>query len=137
MVEVTDQEREAFVKGYVEAALWTAVNYETGEPLDAHYEVEDFSETALAKMREDCDDFLSSFGEIVRGLDYAFGNGMTAEHVFNAAGHDFLLTRQGHGAGFWDRGLGEIGDYLTEMSKPYGDLHVWADGTGYGTLEVE
>lgn len=30
------------------------------------------------------------------------------------AGRDFWFTRNGHGVGFWDRGLGEIGDLLSE-----------------------
>lgn len=37
-------------------------------------------------------------------------------------GHDFILTRNGHGAGFWDRGLGEIGDRLTKWAKTFGSI---------------
>ena len=33
------------------------------------------------------------------------------------AGHDFFLTQAGHGAGFWDRGLGVLGDRLTDLEK--------------------
>lgn len=44
-------------------------------------------------------------------------SGLTPEQV----GHDFMLTRNGHGAGFWDRGLGAVGDRLTEGTKPYGE----------------
>lgn len=36
-------------------------------------------------------------------------------------GHDFHLTRDGHGAGFWDRGYGEAGDLLTERAEEYGE----------------
>lgn len=49
-------------------------------------------------------------------------------------GHDFWLTRNGHGAGFRDRGLGERGKYLTSIAKPFGDarMYVIADNTvGY------
>lgn len=35
-------------------------------------------------------------------------------------GHDFILTRNGHGAGFWDLGLGEIGDTLTKWAETFG-----------------
>ena len=46
-------------------------------------------------------------------------------------GHDFILTANGHGAGFWDRGLGARGDRLTENCKPYGSLDsefaLWGD----------
>ena len=35
----------------------------------------------------------------------------------NQAGVDFYLTRNGHGVGFWDRGLGVIGDELTAICE--------------------
>jgi hypothetical protein len=40
------------------------------------------------------------------------------------AGHDFWLTRNGHGAGFWDRGLGEVGDKLSKTCR-YGTQDVY------------
>lgn len=40
-------------------------------------------------------------------------------------GRDMTLTRNGHGAGFWDRGLGEIGDLLNDWAKHLGTLHVF------------
>ena len=50
------------------------------------------------------------------------------------AGHDFWLTRNGHGAGFWDRGLGEVGDRLSNACKAFGsyDLYIGDDGKIYG-----
>ena len=40
------------------------------------------------------------------------------------AGHDFWLSRNGHGTGFWDRGLGEIGDKLHEAARACGGVDV-------------
>jgi len=42
-----------------------------------------------------------------------------------AAGRDYWFTRNHHGVGFWDRGLGEIGDKLTEKAHndPSVDLY--------------
>jgi hypothetical protein len=45
-------------------------------------------------------------------------------------GHDFALTRNGHGAGFWDRGLGELGDRLTTAAKVYGESSVYVNDGG-------
>ena len=45
-----------------------------------------------------------------RELDNA---GVTAEQ----AGHDLILTANHHGAGFWDRGLGDAGRELTNACK--------------------
>lgn len=39
-------------------------------------------------------------------------------------GHDLWLTRNGHGAGFWDRGLGAQGDSLTAICEALGE--VWS-----------
>jgi hypothetical protein len=45
-------------------------------------------------------------------------------------GHDIWLTRNHHGAGFWDRGLGDLGDKLTEIAHSLGgsDAYVGDDG---------
>jgi len=58
-----------------------------------------------------------------------------AETAYDAtrAGHDFWLTRNGHGAGFWDRseldimsadGRGKLGDLLTKAAEAFGET--WA-----------
>ena len=40
------------------------------------------------------------------------------------AGHDFALTRNGHGAGFWDHGAGGAGDALTESAESFGEFNI-------------
>ena len=47
-------------------------------------------------------------------------NGITPEQI----GHDLWLTRNGHGSGFWDRGLGAQGDSLTAICEALGE--VWS-----------
>ena len=43
---------------------------------------------------------------------------LNAARVTSAqCGHDLVLTANGHGAGFWDSGLGEAGDKLTEATR--------------------
>lgn len=49
----------------------------------------------------------------------------TGETNFGQHGHDFALTRNGHGAGFWDRGYGPIGDILTERAESYGEANIF------------
>lgn len=40
------------------------------------------------------------------------------------AGHDFYLTRNGHGAGFWDGDYEKAkGQRLTDACRPYGETH--------------
>lgn len=64
-------------------------------------------------MWNDCAVFFLHNRDILRGfLPWAADPG--------AAGHDFSLTRNGHGAGFWDRGAGKAGEILTAAAKLYG-----------------
>jgi len=47
--------------------------------------------------------------------------------AWNAAAHDFILTRNGHGTGFWDSGrwCEPWGRKLTELCKLYGELRCY------------
>ena len=106
-----------FLKAYVECALWSS-NDDNGNPLDDWATINDLAPETLAIMTADCADFQESFADLLEDIDN------------EQAGHDFWLTRNGHGAGFWDRGLGDIGDQLTEMAKPYGEVNLYVVDCG-------
>lgn len=108
-----------FTAGYVRAALWTL----TGDPLGHHHTVDDFSPEAMKEILEVCADFQKAHSSPLERY-------VAAGRNMEQAGVDFWLTRNGHGAGFWDRGLGELGDELSEMARPYGtcDIYVGDDG---------
>ena len=122
-VEVGDVELDEFAQGYVECALWLLHN-DDGEPVDEDYDVEDIDTETLLEMKRECADFQEANKE---GLNSAYD---TPWYDAAKAGHDFWLTRNHHGAGFWDRGLGEVGRKLTEAAHVYGDydLYVGDDG---------
>ena len=44
---------------------------------------------------------------------------LSANVSADQCGQDFILTANRHGAGFWDRGLGDAGDKLTEAAHGY------------------
>lgn len=118
------------VAAYLECALWAECCRGTathdgcrGEDCDTALEDIDaeVSADAVRQATEDVSGFLSVATEdrpdVFDGMDPA------------QIGHDFYLTRNGYGAGFWDRGLGEVGDYLTHWSKTFGsaDFYVGSD----------
>lgn len=117
---------EAMIDAYLECALWASVECDEGgndcHPLDDEYDVDDFAERAVDEAREDCQSF----------VDLCRDNGV---ELLDAAqmGHDFWLTRNHHGAGFWDRGLGEQGLQLTKWANTFGssDAYVGDDGKVY------
>lgn len=42
-------------------------------------------------------------------------------------GHNLALTQNRHGAGFWDRGEGSLGERLSETARKLGEVHLWAN----------
>jgi hypothetical protein len=104
--------------GYVECALWASTD-DDGKSLDGlGIELES---SAVASMRNDVEDFCQANATDIANLDPA------------QVGHDFWLTRNQHGAGFWDRGLGAVGDRLTKAAHAYGesDIYQGDDGNWY------
>lgn len=103
-----------FIEAYLEALLWSEC-LEDGTPVDAEYDLSDLESEALEEIEENCCEF----------FDMAFDHILETSMTFDQAGHDFCLTRNGHGAGFWDRGLGRVGDVLTDMSTSFGTQNVY------------
>lgn len=104
---------EEFLAAYLECAAWADAPEGCG--------ISEFSEEAKKAAREECEDFLA-----YEGVEAMIGGN------YSQAGHDFWLTRNGHGAGFWDRdealyGPGN-GQKLTAISKTYGTSNVEVDG---------
>lgn len=120
---------DPFTLAYIEAALWSS-NDESddsgGKPLDENYNVEDIAPETRDRMIADCVGFQERFAEQI---------GSKTEQ----AGHDFWLTRNGHGAGFWDGDWPEpAATELTDGSKEYGEtyLYVGDDGKIHGHEET-
>lgn len=115
---------DRFTTAYVEAALWSSTDNcddSGGRPLDRNYGVEDLSPETLASILEDCQAFQDAHAEQIGG-------------DLEQAGHDFWLTRNRHGAGFWDGDWpDDIGARLTEASHGFGsiDLYIGYDGLIY------
>lgn len=99
---------------YVSCALWASID-DAGEPLDNDYDKSDIHPGTLATMASDLEDFTQANKVL---LDQS---GLSDEQI----GHDFWLNRNRHGAGFWDRGLGEVGTLLSEAAKVYGSVYLY------------
>jgi hypothetical protein len=129
---------DAFVDGYVTAALW-ADCYPHGTPGENGMTQEEFDrlETGGGEGLTLRDGARASMIERGQLVDFVAGNladllayceARPTSTIYDEsqgpaeahAGHDFWLTRNGHGCGFWDRGLDALGDRLTEACKPYG-----------------
>jgi len=142
--DITPEPHEGDFKGffdaYVEAALEAALWSSSDVPPDAENEgAEDYVQLdewdgdiapeCMEKMRQDCNKFLDQNWVTIYRAEPKSGYGGVIQ-----AGHDFWLTRNGHGAGFWDGDWPEdVGAELTEASEAFGevDLYIGDDGQIY------
>ena len=120
-----------FTRAYIEAAFRLSNDERDesgGEPLDKNYSMTDLAPSAMDIMQRDAKRFQREQGELLaRAYD-------VPGYDTSTAGHDFWLTRNGHGAGFWDGDLpDEIGQALTSAAHAFGeqDLYVGDDGKVY------
>ncbi len=112
----------SLLAGYVTCALWSSndnADASGGDPMDKNYSAANIDEMTFALMAADCAKFERDNSELLAKAGDDSQNG-----------HDFWLTRNGHGAGFWDRGYPkEIGDVLSDKARAYGavDLYIGDD----------
>lgn len=128
---------DKFTRAYLECVLWAETDNsdeQGGEPLDENYDIGDFADEALEQARKDCLEFQgANLNDIMQGHGGVEADG-TPFDEFQRAGHDFWLTRRGHGAGFWDVGWpDDVGERLTVAAKAFGnvDVEVGDDGMLY------
>lgn len=104
--EMTDDRIEDMLNDYIIAALWSSDDDE-GNPLDSNYSREDIAPDTVNRMRRDIRRFVEE------NLDLLNESGLADEQI----GHDLWLTRNHHGAGFWDRDIPRnVGKELTESA---------------------
>ena len=120
---------DEFTRGYIEAAFFTS----TGDAGDDELESASVAEIApesLVAIVLDCAAWQAANATL---LDHAYHRDYSAEQ----AGRDYWLTRNGHGAGFWDRDelmKYELGDKLSAACRGSNvDVYRGDDGQIYFT----
>ncbi len=107
----------SFVRQYLETALWSSTN-EDSEPLDRHFGIEDCTRSMIVQAIADCAAFQSSTADALSEY-YAKGYSETD------AGQDFWLSRNGHGAGFFDHGNEPCFRALQEAARVCGSVNLY------------
>lgn len=100
---------KAIVKAYLITALWATIGV-SDEFLADNHSLDDVSPCAEKRAAKDCKKFEKKAKKFLRGL--------TPDQI----GHDLFLTRNNYGVGFWDRGLGEVGDILARLATDMGEV---------------
>jgi hypothetical protein len=126
---------DMFLASYIETALWSSHDMdESGKDIELDSGEYELAPETLTRFRTDCADFEPKYDALVE----AYNAGRDAADCFTAhnghPAHDFWLTRNGHGAGFWDGDYPEpLAMQLTDLAEMYGhcDLYIGDDGLIY------
>jgi hypothetical protein len=117
--EVASSEIMSMLDSYIESAIWTAE-----EELDSDDDIDAYiSDNSRIDAYKDVRDFVNAAGNLLDNIE-----------PFQI-GHDLWLTRNGHGTGFWDRDLGEVGEKLSQIASDMGEKNVFWDDEGKVSIE--
>jgi len=107
---------DEIIKQYFATALWTEeVSNEDLEDKTIY----DFSDKAREYVKKEIEWFINTAGSSLNGL------------ADDQIGHDIWLSRNGHGAGFFDRGLEiENEELLMELSHQLGEQYIYVNSKG-------
>lgn len=114
---------DAFIRSYLETALWSSTMMpENDDASDCSYfshgcDVDDCSLETVIGAKRDCDGFRESNDVDLDATGDDCGRN----------GHNFWLSRNGHGAGFFDR-CDVIGTRLQDAARVYGEVNLYHVG---------
>lgn len=124
------------VRAYIQTALWSTSDMDSdgGDNLDANYSYDDVSPKSISRAKKDLGDFIKKVKQA--GLLELY----LEDFDYSQLAHDFWLTRNGHGAGFWDRSYSndapdgnDLGKAITQIAKQFQEIdgYVGDDGMVY------
>lgn len=118
--EVIAEDVQAFTEAYFRALVWSCGD---NAVCDLDVRLVDLCKETRTVIESDCAKF---FQENVVDISSSPAQ----------AGHDFALTRNHHGAGFWDGDWPkEAGERLTKASYAFGECNLYLGGDGIFYIE--
>jgi hypothetical protein len=121
---------DEFTRGYIEGALWSSTDPNTGEPLDKHHDIRRITQRCLRKMIEVCRDFQVKAHHLLVPDNWTGPSDALVSFLWQAGFH-FWLTQAGHGIGFWDGDWQEpAATSLCDLSDNYPEMNLFIDDDG-------
>ena len=120
------------LQALAETILYTECD-DAGDALDKHHAIKDFDPDSLEKLYADYQAFLT---EVEQKITEKIGDGWNCIDDFydymqpsdNQTEYDYVLTRNRHGAGFWDGDWNEsVAQILTDAAQKQSELSVVCD----------
>lgn len=120
---------DGFTRGYIECAMWSTQDEDEECPIDQSYGWWDIDLMSLLDVRDDCERFQKKYVTELTGYCIA-REGESIGDLMDYAGHDYWLSRNGHGAGFFDRGNDKVFSVLQEAARQEGSSDLVIGGSG-------
>lgn len=118
---------DSMLKGFLACALWTSHMDDDEAYNFDEKSIYDFTDEAFEKLAKVVEDFQEANEELIEQL-------MDDENIgYGTIGHSLWLSRNGHGAGFFDYSS-EAGDKLHEIVQ-YNEQHLWINEEGKVDLD--
>ncbi len=121
LAQDTVRSLDPFTLAYIEAMMWTLTD-EDGHSMD-HLGLHDIAPETIERLKVQCADFQAEYAHWLKDSDPS------------QAGHDFWLTRNHHGVGYWDRSEDTYpndpeGLHLTEAAHECGEINAYVGDDG-------
>ena len=122
---------DSFTQGYIEAAFFTSTGPDNAEEGLGEASFAEIAPASLTEVMAECAKFQTDNAYL---LERACER---SDYDWHRAGVDYWLTRNGHGAGFWDRKELEpdnLGDRLSDACRHHeSNMYRGDDGLIYFT----
>jgi len=111
------------LRQYISTALWSSADLD-GEPIETNYTADDIEPISLARMESDLGKILFIVHKLLPDIDDT------------DVAHDFWLSRNGHGSGFFDgfKQYGRYCDVLQEIAHLFGEQSLVPTGGNHLTI---
>lgn len=120
---IDSHDREQFLQGLLACMLWSSTNDKEGH-LDDDFSIADIHPSTSASLAARCNQFIDA-----NAADLAWATSQPG-YDFAHAGHDLMLSANGHGSGYFDRDLGEVGERLQKAAQQAGPIEAYAGDDG-------
>lgn len=108
---------------YIETALWSSTDTDD-EPMDSKYDISDVGDEFKMKAKSDLSDFIKKAEE--EGVLEAYLDAWEGRGAWGQLGHNFWLSRNGHGAGFFDdqNAEPEVQEKMQDIAETFGEAYL-------------
>lgn len=115
-IQFSKESVDQFTNGYLECLLWASPGLDSGAELDSKYKLTNLTHESLDRIVAECKAWYKENEKLL-----VAATNEIPHRDFSHHGHDFYLSRNHHGTGFFDRGYSpKLSDTLQHAAEDAG-----------------